>query len=184
MRRDWLKPIASGVLCAALACCAARGEDKTFTSKELGCEVTFPEGWSAFPKRWSPAMLPLLVTFEPSNAGSSEVARGAVYISDLKEGEGLRSFFDNTSNKNWLSGGRVTELKLCKLSGRIAFKLQVAKTEIIAFKSGEFRRELTISVYYVVDGGHGYAICFTSDNDRYVREFEAIAESFKLLKTK
>src|SRR5436190_10934345 len=88
MRTDGLKLIAAGVLCAALACCAASGADKIFTDKERGFEITFPETWVIFDKRQQPNV-PWIKFISDDFSGSV-----AVLIYDVDEGSTLKGFVD------------------------------------------------------------------------------------------
>jgi hypothetical protein len=175
-----MKTIAAGVLCAALSGCAAWGGEKTdaqgwtyfsaaakATDKKNGYEITFPEGW----RFW---IDPARMTFgRPDRALS-----GSVYVYALKDDEGLRSFFDTERAKALLLNFDLTDLKLCRVCGRNAFKLEVID------KHGP--TGLKMSVYYVVAGGRGYALWFSALYpyfDTSAKDIDAIVTSFKLLKT-
>ena len=159
-----MKAIAAGVLCAALAGCAAWGGEKTVALKERGFQISFPEAWKKFGHAlWD------------SPDGD---AYAYVEVADLKEGESLRSFFKSSTNREWFKDATLVTLDVGRLDGVPAIKLVVDDKPP--------RRELRILIYYVVAGGRSYGIWMggpKADFEKHAKEFDAIVKSFKLLKT-
>ena len=157
--------VAAGVLCAALAGCAALGGEKTYTDKKNGVEITFPKGWD------------IIESSDAALAIRNENPRSHVFVSVklLPEDAGLRSFFENTNNKSLLSNHTLTDIRKCTLGGASALKLEASDS----------REDKRTTVYYVVARRRGYALWFhiaESDFDSYSKDIDAIVKSFTLLK--
>src|ERR1041385_3866127 len=100
---DWsrsIKPIAAGVLCSALACCAASGGERIWIDKKNGFQITLPDGVyatgadytdNAYDKGWK--------------------AYTAMGVYKLKEGDGLRSYFEMDDSKQFMRGLTLTDIQ-------------------------------------------------------------------------
>jgi|ERR1043165_1395807 hypothetical protein len=172
MRTEGLKPIATGVLCAALAGCAAWGGEQTVTNKELGYEFELPAH--------------LHVNLNPHGARVHAVLLHhlkewfdflSVEVADLKEGETLSSFFKNGENRKKFIGYELIDIQYVKLNDVSGFKLTLLNQP----------RNLGMAFYYLVDKRRSYSFrTFAMKRamfDEYASDFDAIVKSFKLLKT-
>jgi hypothetical protein len=172
-----MKPIAAGVLCAALACCAALGGEQTYTDKKNGFEISLLEGWFTLPSQQKTPSI--YYAYRAQNTESTAYA--IVTVDALKEGAGLRSFFENGSNKSKLSSYALLDIQKCTVGGASALKLEVTGAQPSAAPL-----DSRGTIYYVVSGGRGYSIWFfarKSEFDNVAKDFDAIVKSFKLLKT-
>src|ERR1043165_7233318 len=136
MRTEGLKAIAAGVLCAALAGCAARGIEETYTDTKKGFEIVFPRLWGA----WQDKNGVMIATHRRVTTGAAKVT-----VTTVEEGAGLRSFFQNPRNRFDLLGYELTGIQKCTVAGTSALKL-----EVVAPVDPDRTR---ITLYYLVSGG-------------------------------
>lgn len=165
MRTEALKRIGLGIVCvAALAAC---GAEKIITEKELGYQITLPDGWVEDTKYGRGRYF----------VSRAEFTYGWFWadVTSVQEGESLRSFIQSRRSRKSLESFTLVDIQKVKLDGAGGIKLTV--------KQEGCKR----AIYYVIANGHGYVITLGShptDFDSYVKEFDAIAKSFKLIVAK
>ena len=184
MRTEGVKAIAAGVLCAALACCAASGGEQTITDKKSGFEMTLLDGWAVY------QVVPLgassrdelfteLIRNGPAPGGKSYIMF-SVRVKELSQGESLSSFFKDRKNRDQFMGLSLVDIQKIKLDGASGFKLSLATED------GDTDR-MAVAFYYLVAGNRSYTIhtgAIKKDIfDKRAKELDAIVQSFKLLKT-
>lgn len=164
MRTEALKRIALGMLCiAALAAC---GADEIVTDKELSYQMTVPKLWREIDyggggNRFFSTNVRMIFLY--------------VHVTDLQAGESLKETLQDPLNKKLLEDYTLINIQMTKLNSRSGIKLTVE------------RNTHRCAIYYIVAGGHGYAIwtgALKDDFDKHAAEFDAIAKSFKLIEAK
>ena len=165
------------LLCAGVAC-SLLAADQTVTNKDLGIEVVIPEKWSV--RTTSPGGLFLVGNPEP--APGPEVARVlSVRVFEEKEDVSLQEYAE----------GIIPGLKQSLKSFEIAEKLEVKLGSNAAFRITYFYDHPKFpsrmkGILYILANGRRTGIIGTSQPKdefaKYAKEFDAIVQSFKLLK--
>ena len=165
MRREILKLSAGWVLCAAafVAC----GGEQIRTVKGLGFQITLP-GETGIGDG-----VPQFCALVHLKDKRTAVVR--LEVTDLKEGDSLRSFFKIPRYQDHLKNAILTAIDVVKIDGRSTLKLSTSV--------GQFQRV----IYYAVANGRGYALLIHAqqvDFDKYAKDIDAIVASFKIIEAK